>query len=74
MDGDAVLLCVRAEPLQVCVEVAQRVFLDGARRLAQLFPFGQACCHAVALGAERPERGVVPRDVVCIGKESPCRL
>ena len=72
--GRAVGCGAVGEAFQIGVEVGQRVLLDVARRLAQPLPLAESAGHAVALVAQCPECGVVPRGVVAVFEEGGGRL
>ena len=72
--GDAVLLRLGLEPLEVGVEVGERVLLDRGRQLAQLLPFGDGVGLPVALDAQVPQPLVVELQVLRRGQEALGRL
>jgi hypothetical protein len=66
----------RAEPrgillelLKVVGQVSDRMLLDSGGPLAQLFPLGQAVGALVALGANEPQRLVMPMRMSIVGDE-----
>ena len=68
----AVLFSCSGKLIEVFIQMGDGVTLDGTGLFAQLFPFVESISHVVALGADSPERGIVPVGIFLVFQELLC--